>query len=442
MPKAVYIETFGCQMNVSDSEVVAAILRMHGFTLADTPQRADVVLINTCAIRDNAEQRIWGRIGFYEAFRSAKPIIGILGCMAERLKEELIRTKSTVDLVVGPDAYRQLPTLILHAAEGQKTINTTLSREETYDEILPFRDAAPGISGFVAIMRGCNNMCSFCVVPFTRGRERSRAPQSILREVAELESSGYKEVTLIGQNVDSYHASKGNGETLDFADLLADVAMNHPRLRVRFSTSHPKDINARVLQAIATYPNLCRHIHLPVQAGASSMLERMRRGYTREHYLALIDAIRATLPDCAITTDIIAGFCDETEQEHEATLSLMETVRFDAAFMFKYSERPGTLAARRMKDNVPDELKGKRLEEIIQLQNQHSRIKNSAHLNQSMEVLVEGESKKNSDELCGRTSGNKMVVFPACNARIGELRHVRINGYSSATLRGDLVDQN
>ena len=415
MPKAVYIETFGCQMNVSDSEVVAAILRMHGFTLADTPQRADVILINTCAIRDNAEQRIWGRIGFYEAFRSAKPIIGILGCMAERLKEELIRTKSTVDLVVGPDAYRQLPTLILHAAEGQKTINTTLSREETYDEILPFRDAAPGISGFVAIMRGCNNMCSFCVVPCTRGRERSRAPQSIL---------------------------KGNGETLDFADLLADVAMNHPRLRVRFSTSHPKDINARVLQAIATYPNLCRHIQLPVQAGASSMLERMRRGYTREHYLALIDAIRATLPDCAITTDIIAGFCDETEQEHEATLSLMETVRFDAAFMFKYSERPGTLAARRMKDNVPDELKGKRLEEIIQLQNQHSRIKNSAHLNQSMEVLVEGESKKNSDELCGRTSGNKMVVFPACNARIGELRHVRINGYSSATLRGDLVDKN
>lgn len=426
-------------MNVSDSEVVAAILQLNGFALTDNPQGADVVLINTCAIRDNAEQRIWGRIGYFEAFRKERPLIGILGCMAGRLKHELLETKKTVDIVAGPDTYRQLPALIERAAEGGKSIDTTLSRVETYDEILPYRYATPGVSGFTSIMRGCNNMCSYCVVPFTRGRERSRSPYSIQKEVGTLESLGYKEVTLLGQNVDSYHATAANGASIDFADLLASVAEAHPNLRVRFSTSHPKDINIKVVRTIATHPNLCKHIHLPVQSGASSMLERMRRGYTRERYLELIDMIRSTIPECAISTDIIAGFCDETEGEHQATLSLMEAVRFDTAFMFKYSERPGTYAATRLVDNVPDDIKGQRLDEIIQLQSKHSLERNQAHVNQTLEVLVEGPSKKRNSELCGRTTGNKMVVFPAGNAAVGELRNVTITDCSSATLLGNLT---
>lgn len=439
MPESVYIETFGCQMNVSDSEVVAAILRMNGFALTSDPIAADVVLINTCAVRDNAEQRIWGRIGHFEAFRQVRPLIGILGCMAGRMKGDLLETNKNVDVVVGPDAYRQLPMLITQAAAGKKNVSTTLSRHEAYDEILPLRYATPGISGFTSIMRGCDNMCSFCVVPYTRGRERSRSPQSILREIDSLESLGYKEVTLLGQNVDSYHSTDANGQDMDFSALLASVAEAHPALRIRFSTSHPKDINISVLRAIAAYPNLCKHIHLPVQAGASSMLQRMRRGYTRERYLELIDTVRKMLPECAITTDIIAGFCDETEAEHEATLSLMEAVRFDSAFMFKYSERPGTYAAKRMADNVPDEVKGRRLEEIIQLQAQHSLAKNRAHIGQTLEVLVEGPSKKRATDFCGRTTGNKMVVFPAGDASAGELRQVNIKNCSTATLLGTLA---
>lgn len=439
MPKSVYIETFGCQMNVSDSEVVAAILQLNGFALTDNPQGADVVLINTCAVRDNAEQRIWGRIGYFEAFRAERPLIGILGCMAGRLKNELLEAKKTVDIVAGPDTYRQLPALIERASEGEKSIDTTLSRVETYDEVLPHRYATPGVAAFTSIMRGCNNMCSFCVVPFTRGRERSRNLNSIFTEIDTLEALGYREVTLLGQNVDSYHATAANGAPIDFADLLASVAEAHPNLRVRFSTSHPKDINIKVVRTIATHPNLCKHIHLPVQSGASSMLERMRRGYTRERYLELIDMIRSTIPECAISTDIIAGFCDETEGEHQATLSLMEAVRFDTAFMFKYSERPGTYAATRMVDNVPDDIKGQRLDEIIQLQSKHSLERNQAHINQTLEVLVEGPSKKRNSELCGRTTGNKMVVFPAGNAAVGELRNVTITDCSSATLLGNLT---
>lgn len=440
MPKSVYIETFGCQMNVSDSEVVAAILRMNGFSLTGSPETADVVLINTCAVRDNAEQRIWGRIGYFEAFRPARPLIGILGCMAGRMKGELLEANKNVDVVAGPDAYRQLPQLIAQAAEGEKSIGVTLSRHETYDEVLPHRYATPGISGFTSIMRGCDNMCSFCVVPYTRGRERSRNPHSILREIASLEALGYREITLLGQNVDSYHATTADGEAFDFANLLAAVAEQHPALRIRFSTSHPKDINSNVLRTMAAYPNLCKHIHLPVQAGASSMLQRMRRGYTRERYLELVEEVRAMLPGCALTTDIIAGFCDETEAEHEATLSLMESVRFDSAFTFKYSERPGTYAAKRMADNVPDEVKGRRLSEIIQLQARHSLERNQAHIGQTLEVLVEGPSKKSRSELCGRTSGNKMVVFPSGDARAGELRQVTVKKCSTATLLGVLAE--
>lgn len=439
MPKSVYIETFGCQMNVSDSEVVAAILRMRGFALTSDPTAADVVLINTCAVRDNAEQRIWGRIGYFEAFRQARPLIGILGCMAGRMKGGLLEARKNVDIVVGPDAYRQLPTLIAQAAAGEKSVSTTLSRHETYDEILPLRYATPGISGFTSIMRGCDNMCSFCVVPYTRGRERSRNPRSIFREIDSLEALGYKEITLLGQNVDSYHSTDSSGATMDFAALLSAVAERHPALRIRFSTSHPKDINISVLRAMAAHPNLCKHIHLPVQAGASSMLQRMRRGYTRERYLELVDTVRTMLPGCAITTDIIAGFCDETEAEHEATLSLMEAVRFDSAFMFKYSERPGTYAAKRMADNVPDEVKGRRLEAIIGLQAQHSLARNQAHIGQTLEVLVEGPSKKRGTDFCGRTTGNKMVVFPAGDASAGELRRVRIEKCSTATLLGALA---
>lgn len=439
MPKSVYIETFGCQMNVSDSEVVAAILRMNGYSLTGDPAAADVVLINTCAVRDNAEQRIWGRIGYFEAFRATRPIIGILGCMAGRLKGDLLAAKKTVDVVVGPDAYRQLPSIIAQAAEGEKSISTTLSRHETYDEILPLRYATPGISGFISIMRGCNNLCSFCVVPYTRGRERSRNPQSILREIATLEALGYKEITLLGQNVDSYLGVDPRGEKMDFATLLAAVSERHPALRIRFSTSHPKDINSNVLRAMAAHPNLCKHIHLPVQAGSTTMLQRMRRGYTREGYLELVDTVRALLPECALTTDIIAGFCDESEAEHAATLSLMEAVRFDSAFMFKYSERPGTYAAKRMADNVPEEVKGRRLNEIIQLQTEHSLRRNQAHTGQTLEVLVEGPSRKRESEFCGRTSGNKMVVFPRGDASVGELREVVIKKYSSATLLGDLA---
>lgn len=439
MPKRVYIETFGCQMNVSDSEVVAAILAVNGFTLLESPEGADVVLINTCAVRDNAEQRIWGRIGHFDTPSAKRPILGILGCMAGRLKGELLNAKNPVDIVAGPDAYRRLPTLINQALGGQQAISTRPSQTETYDDIIPLRYATPGISGFTSIMRGCDNMCSYCVVPFTRGRERSRSLASILREISSLADQGYREVTLLGQNVDSYLAHDEQGNTVNFASLLAHVAEAHPAMRIRFSTSHPKDINENVVKTIKTYPNLCRHIHLPVQAGATSMLERMRRGYTREHYLGLIETIRAEIPECTITTDIIAGFCGETEEEHQATLSLMETVRFDSAFMFMYSERPGTYAARHLADDVPEEVKKQRLTEIIALQTSHALEKNQEMIGQKVEILVEGPSKKRDTELCGRTSGNKMVVFPASDATAGELRAVTINECSSATLRGTLL---
>ncbi|MBQ1938369.1 MAG: tRNA (N6-isopentenyl adenosine(37)-C2)-methylthiotransferase MiaB [Bacteroidales bacterium] len=436
--KKVYIETYGCQMNVNDSEVVLSILQDCGYRYTEQIEQADLILANTCSIRDNAEQRIWGRIDQFHLQRKKRPVIvGILGCMAERLKEKLIEN-GKVDIVVGPDSYRKLPELLKAAQEGQKGVETTLSREETYAELTPTRLDKNGVSAFISIMRGCNNVCSYCVVPYTRGAERSREPGSIVREACQLFENGYREVTLLGQNVDSYHW-KREGQDVDFADLLEKVAQINPLLRVRFSTSYPSDISDKLLKVMASYDNICRHIHLPVQSGSNPMLEKMRRKYTREWYLERVAAIRREVPGCSLTTDIIAGFCGETEQDHQDTLSLMEEVGYDFAFMFQYSERPGTLAARKYEDDVPAKVKTQRLEEIIALQMKKSEERYASMVGTEQLVLVEGPSKKGEGQLCGRASNYMMCVFPDKQHTAGDYVKVKVVGATPATLLCELV---
>ncbi len=434
--KKIYIETYGCQMNVNDTEVIFAILAEAGYARTEVMQEGDVILANTCSIRDNAEQRIWGRIEVFAAEKRRRPgvVVGIVGCMAERLKDSLLDSHK-VDLVAGPDAYRSLPRLLQDIAPDRPQINVLLSHEETYADIRPVRIDKNGVSAFISIMRGCNNVCSYCVVPYTRGAERSRDPQTIVDEARDVYAKGYKEVTLLGQNVDSYFWKAADGP-VDFAELLARVAAIAPDLRVRFSTSHPKDISDAVIETMGRYDNICKGIHLPVQSGSDRMLEKMRRRYTRAWYLDRVRKIRSVMPDCVITTDVIAGFCSETEDDHRDTLSLMREVGYDAAFMFAYSERPGTLAARNYPDDVPPEVKNRRLTEIIELQNTLSLESNRRDIGRSFEVLVEGPSKRNPDEACGRTSGGKMCVFPTGGTPLkpGEYVSVRVLDCTQATL--------
>lgn len=442
----VYIETYGCQMNVNDSEVILSILQKNGYALTEDMDRADVILANTCSIRDNAEQRIWGRIEQFRLQKKRNPqvVIGIVGCMAERLKDKLLEK---VDLVAGPDAYRSLPALLRDIRPDSPQINVLLSREETYADISPVRLDRNGVSAYISIMRGCNNVCSYCVVPYTRGAERSRDPHSIVREARELFENGYKEVNLLGQNVDSY-LWKGC-EVVNFARLLEMVAAISPELRVRFSTSHPKDISDEVISTIATHENICRHIHLPVQSGSSRILEKMRRKYDREWYLERVAKIREVMPDCGLSTDVIAGFCSETEQDHQDTLSLFEQVCFDSAFMFQYSERPGTLASRHYPDDVPPEVKTARLNEIIALQTKMSLRSNQKDMGKTFKVLIEGPSKRNPDDLCGRAGNNKMCVFPSMAAEratkglaplgAGNYVNVKVVDCTSATLICEIV---
>ncbi len=431
----VYIETYGCQMNVNDSEVILSILQDAGYALTENIDEANVILANTCSIRDNAEQRIWGRIDQFKLQKRKRDdvVIGIVGCMAERLKDKLLEA---VDIVAGPDSYRTLPSLLEAVRPDRPQINVLLSHEETYAEISPVRLDKNGVSAFISIMRGCNNVCSYCVVPYTRGAERSRDPYTIVREAQELFENGYKEVTLLGQNVDSYYWKDAETADMDvnFAQLLEMVAKISPDLRVRFSTSHPKDISDEVIYTMAMYENICKHIHLPVQSGSSAMLEKMRRKYDREWYLERVDKIRSVIPDCGITTDVIAGFSGETEQDHRDTLTLMEHVVFDSAFMFAYSERPGTLASRRYPDDIPYELKTQRLNEIIELQGRMSLKSNEKEVGKVLKVLVEGPSKKNPDELCGRASSNKMCVFPSRGEKAGDYCEVQVVSVTSATL--------
>ena len=424
-------------MNVSDSEVVLTILRKVGYSLCDSISQADVILVNTCSVRDNAEQRILGRLDVFRLEKKKRDgvIVGVLGCMAQRMKEELLK-HPVVDIVAGPDSYRNLPAMIDNAARYGKQMDTTLSRVETYADILPTRMDKGGVSAYISIMRGCNNVCSYCIVPFTRGAERSREPESILEEAKSLISNGYREISLLGQNVDSYRwTDPENGAvTVDFADLLEKVALLDPRVRIRFSTSHPKDMSDKVLHTMARYDNICKHIHLPVQSGSSVLLEKMNRKYTREHYLERIGKIREFLPDCSITTDVIAGFCSETEEDHALTISLFKEVRFDGAFMFQYSERPGTKASRRYPDDVPQQVKTARLNEIIALQNAISLERNRECIGKSFEVLVEGRSKRSDKELVGRTSQNKTCVFPDTGLKPGDYATVMVDSCSSATL--------
>lgn len=432
--KKVYIETYGCQMNVNDSEVILSILQDAGYALTESIEEADVILANTCSIRDNAEQRIWGRIDQFKIQKRKRDgvVIGIVGCMAERLKDELLKA---VDIVAGPDSYRSLPELLEAVTPDSPQINVMLSHEETYAEISPVRLDKNGISAFISIMRGCNNVCSYCIVPYTRGRERSRDAHTIVREACELWENGYKEVTLLGQNVDSYQ-----WEDVNFAKLLEMVAAVDPKLRVRFSTSHPKDISDEVIYTMAKHENICRHIHLPVQSGSSAMLEKMRRKYDREWYLERVEKIRSVMPDCGITTDVIAGFSGETEQDHADTLSLMEKVVFDSAFMFAYSERPGTLASKKYPDDIPYEVKTARLNEIIALQGRMSLRSNEREIGKVHKVLVEGPSKKNPSELCGRAGSNKMCVFPSRGEKPGDYCTVKVVSVTSATLICDRVE--
>jgi tRNA-2-methylthio-N6-dimethylallyladenosine synthase len=493
MSKKYYIETYGCQMNVADSEVVASILSEAGYEPVSDIKTADLILVNTCSIRENAEQRVWGRLDLFRSEKRKRPqvVVGVLGCMAERLKEKLLESDKLVDMVVGPDAYRDLPMLLTSAGEGNKAVNVLLSREETYADISPVRLDSNGVSAFISIMRGCNNMCAYCVVPFTRGAERSRDPKTIVREAQEIFDQGYREVTLLGQNVNSYswigndlqinnspsltgepavkyrYGMSGQGgaslqgnltmrsgdgmvditpeltsiasqETIDFTTLLEMVASIDPQLRVRFSTSHPKDLSDNVLEKMAQHENICKHIHLPVQSGSTAVLSRMNRKYTRDWYLGRIAAINRILPGCAISTDIIAGFCGETEQEHHETLSLMREVGFDFAYMFKYSERPDTKAARHMKDDVPENVKTRRLNEIIALQNQLSAAGKKQDIGKTFQVLVEGKAKKPAGALMGRTTGNKVVVFRAENIMPGDYVNVTIVNATSATLLGEV----
>ncbi|MBN1989815.1 MAG: tRNA (N6-isopentenyl adenosine(37)-C2)-methylthiotransferase MiaB [Bacteroidales bacterium] len=439
----VFIETYGCQMNVNDSEVVASILKANGYEITEELDQADVVLVNTCSIRENAETRVFGRLDNFKQYKKRKPslLVGVLGCMAERLKESLLEDQRAVDLVVGPDAYRELPVLLRAAEDGQKSINVLLSREETYADISPVRLDKNGVSAFVSIMRGCNNMCTYCVVPYTRGAERSRDPQTIVREVEELLTEGYREVTLLGQNVDSYRWKQADGSVVSFAELLELVAKVSPSIRVRFSTSHPKDLSNEVLYTMAMYENICNHIHLPAQSGSTRVLKLMNRGYSREYYLERVKAIRAILPDCAISTDIITGFCTETELDHDQTLSLMDEVKYDFAYMFKYSVRPNTKAARKFEDDVPEEVKTRRLTEIIEMQGKLAEESKQKDIGRCFEVLIEGESKKSSNEFFGRTSQNKVVVFPRESYRVGDYVFVEVTSCTPATLIGRIVQE-
>lgn len=438
MAKKLYIETYGCQMNVADSEVVASVMKTAGYEVESDLEKADAVFINTCSIRDNAEQKIDSRLTYFQTLKKKrKLIVGILGCMAERQKEALLESK-VVDLVVGPDAYLDLPNLIGMVEQGYQAINVELSTTETYKNIIPSRISGNPISGYVSIMRGCNNFCSYCIVPYTRGRERSREVNSILNEIEDLNKRGFKEVILLGQNVNSYCFKEGE-RVVDFAQLLSIVAEAYPSMRIRFTTSHPKDMSDDVLETMVNYPNICRHIHLPVQSGSDKILKSMNRKYTREWYLNRIAAIRRIIPDCGITTDMFCGFHDETDEDQQLSLSLLKEVVFDSAFMFKYSERPGTFASKNLPDNVPEEVKIVRLNEIIALQNQMSALSNQRDIGKVLEVLVEGRSKRSEDQLFGRTSQNKVVVFPKGNHKVGDLVQVKVFSSTSATLIGEEV---
>ncbi|MDR2126311.1 MAG: tRNA (N6-isopentenyl adenosine(37)-C2)-methylthiotransferase MiaB [Prevotellaceae bacterium] len=442
--KRVYIETYGCQMNVNDSELVLSILQDNDYSLTKNIDEADLVLVNTCSIRENAEQRVWGRLDVFRLAKNKKPKlkIGVIGCMAERLKEQLLEREKIVDLIVGPDAYRSLPDLLRNVEAGQKDINVLLSREETYADICPVRMDENGVSAFVSIMRGCNNACAYCVVPYTRGAERSRNPETVVNEVQTLVDNGYKEITLLGQNVNSYlWKHKDNPDkNVNFAQLLEMVALVSSQMRVRFATSHPKDLSNGVLYTMAMYENICNCIHLPAQSGSTRMLELMNRKYTREHYLERIAKIREIIPDCSVTTDIIAGFCTETEDDHKQTLSLMTEAGYDFAYMFKYSERPNTKAARQLQDDVPDEIKTKRLNEIIELQNKLSLESNRKDIGKIFNVLIDGLSKRSDEHFSGRTSQNKTVVFPKGNYNTGDYANVRIISCTSATLIGEIEE--
>ena len=440
--KKLFIETYGCQMNVADSEVVAAILQDRQYKLCQTAEEADAIFINTCSIRDNAEQRIWGRLDHLKGFKrkNKKLIVGVLGCMAERVGNKFLEHEA-VDLVAGPDAYRDLPYLIDKAHEVDDAINVELSEIETYDKITPVRIGEKSISGFVSITRGCNNFCTYCIVPYTRGRERSRDPQDILNEVRDLQQKGYKEITLLGQNVNSYKwLPEGERKPVKFWHLLEMVAKSTPDIRFRFTTSHPKDMSDKVLKMIAAYPNICRHIHLPMQSGSTRILKLMNRKYDREWYMDRIRAIREILPDCGISTDVFSGFSSETEEDHKDTLSLMEWAKFDMAFMFKYSERPGTYAHKHLDDDISPEIKSRRLNEIIALQARLSKESNQADIGKTIEVLVEGPSKKNESEFYGRSSHNKVVVFPNLNFKKGDYVNVIIEKCTQATLMGRIAE--
>lgn len=440
MSKKIYIETYGCQMNVGDSEVIFSILGKEGYERTESMDDADVILANTCSVRDNAEQRIWGRIEVFHKQKEKRGgvVVGIVGCMAERLKDKLLDTHK-VDLVAGPDSYRTLPALLRDIAPDKPQINVMLSHEETYADIVPVRTDRNGVSAFISIMRGCNNVCSYCVVPYTRGAERSRDPQTIVDEARDVFSKGYKEVTLLGQNVDSYNWKPAEGEGCDFPKLLEMVARISPELRVRFATNHPKDISDELIETMARYDNICNHIHLPVQSGSDRLLEKMRRRYTAEWYLERVAMIREVLPGCGITTDVIAGFCSETEEDHQQTLELFRKVGFDYAYMFYYSERPGTLAARHYPDDVPLDVKTRRLNEIIALQSELSLKSNQNDIGKTFRVLVEGPSKKNPEELCGRSGSNKMCVFPGKGHKAGDYVDVKVLSCTSATLIGKLA---
>ena len=440
--KKLYIETYGCQMNVADSEVVAAVMGMAGYDTVDSVEEADAILLNTCSIRDNAEQKIVSRLQTLAALRrknrSRRLIVGVIGCMAERVREGLVENHG-VDIVAGPDAYLDLPNLFAAAETGARAVNVELSTTETYRDIIPSRITGNRVSGFLSIMRGCNNFCSYCIVPYTRGRERSREVDSILREVADLRARGFREVTLLGQNVNSYRYTGPDGETVNFARLLALVAEAAPDMRVRFSTSHPKDMSDETIDTIARYPNICNHVHLPVQSGSNAVLKSMNRKYTREWYLGRVAAIRERIPDCGLSTDLFTGFHDESEEDFEQTLSLMREAAFDSAFMFKYSERPGTLASREMPDNVPEDVKIARLNRMIALQNELSAESNRRDIGKVFEVLVEGVSKRSTAQWVGRTQQNKTCVFPRGDFRVGDLVKVRVREASSATLICDLA---
>ena len=442
MAKKLYIETYGCQMNVADSEVVASVMKMAGYDTTGDIGLSDAVIINTCSVRDNAEQRVLSRLGQLAAMRrrrGGKLIIGVIGCMAERMRETLIDSCG-VDIVAGPDSYLDLPAMMAAAEAGQKAVSVDLSATETYRDVIPARLGGNRVGGFVSIMRGCNNFCTYCIVPYTRGRERSREPGSILNELRDLAGRGFKEVTLLGQNVNSYsYRHPSGGEPVDFPRLLATVAEAAPGMRVRFTTSHPKDMSDDTIAVMASHPNICRHIHLPVQSGSDKVLRLMNRRYTREWYLGRVAAIRAAMPDCGLSTDLFTGFHGETEEDFQLTLSLMREVGFDSAFMFKYSERPGTYAAKHLPDDVPEDVKIDRLNRMIALQNELSRASNSRDVGRAFEVLVEGRSKRSQADMCGRTQQNKMVVFAAGGEKAGDMVTVRVTGSSSATLLGERV---